>query len=208
STVITGDFTSASYLVACALLFPGVSTFTNVDLNNLQGEKIIFDLVNMLNVTMHYEADSHVLIIDNQHEYLSGDIEISVKDGPNITPTLAAIGAYVEGEFVVRDATVCQYHKCNRIRTMVEELKKFGVNIRPIFKNNLWDGFVIKGKRSYPGNVTFSTDFRDHRIIMSLFIAALRAESTSFFSVDNMNLIKDSFPGFMNVFKTEKEKVV
>lgn len=208
STKIYGDFTSASYLVACALLFPGTSIFTNIDLASLQGEKIIFDVVKQLGIDMRYDAATHELMIHNETGCLSGNIEISVKDGPNITPTLAAIGAYVEGEFVVRGAMVCQYHKCDRINTMIDELRRFGVDIDPLYEEGLIDGFIIRGKRSYSGNVTFNTDFKDHRIIMSLFILALRADATSFFSYNNMSLIRDSFPNFMDNFELYKQEIV
>ncbi len=209
---ISGDFTSSSYLLACAILFPGKITLKNISKRSLQGEIIILELLDYLDISYQYDDTRCELIIMNNKDRLVGDIEINVKNGPNITPTLAVIGAYIEGTFIVRGAKVCQYHKCPRIAVIVGELKKLGVNIKLLYdENNDSDGFMIQGKKNYTGGAVFDSH-HDHRILMSLYVASLRADSPSQIATSNLSSVEASFPEFFEVIKlannNNKEEIV
>lgn len=201
---IDGDFTSASYLLGCAILFPGKTVFNNINIRSLQGEAIILDLLSALDMKFSFSEEKKQLTIDNQLDTLRGDIEINVKNGPNITPTLAAIGAYITGSFTVRGAKLCQYHKSPRIEVIVYELKKLGVDISLIYdENNICDGFTVRGKASYTGGATFNSH-NDHRILMSLYVAALKANSPCQIKTSGLSSVKTSFPDFFNIITSTK----
>ncbi|MDA8213857.1 MAG: 3-phosphoshikimate 1-carboxyvinyltransferase, partial [Nitrospiraceae bacterium] len=72
------------------------------------------------------------------------------------------------------------------------ELKKLGVELE-----EYPDGIAIKGKASLRGNVVES--YHDHRIAMSLAIAALVAEGTT--TINNASCVDISFPGFFEELK-------
>ena len=80
----------------------------------------------------------------------------------------------------------------NRIKTVVDNLKKMGADIE-----ELEDGMIIKGKTKLHG-ATIET-FKDHRIAMSFSIADLISDSRVM--LDDTNCINISFPGYFNLLK-------
>ena len=79
------------------------------------------------------------------------------------------------------------------------ELAKLGVNIHPLFKDSVYDGFEIRGHGEvYKGGVTLSS-WKDHRIFMSLFIASLRSRQPNL--IDGYHDVHCSFPDFFDQFK-------
>lgn len=195
---IAGDYTSASYFLAAAALFKGKLILENVNSNSLQGEKEIINIVQKLGLKIEFDDTINQVVISNFNDSLKGNYEFNVVDCPNILPTLATIGAYVEGTFRVIGGAVTQLHKSPRIEAIITELRKLGVNIKPIFVGDVYDGFEIKGKSSYMGNVEFSS-WRDHRIFMSLFVASLRSKCPNY--LRGYEDIHRLFPGFLNGFK-------
>lgn len=194
---IIEDYTSASYLLATAALYKGRSVFTNMHGNSEQGERAIIDILLRLGLGLELDRANHTLTVDNPEGTLRGDIEIDTTDCPNIVPTLAAIGAYVDGTLRVVGGKITRFHKASRIEAMVNELSAAGVDIVPIYDRGACDGFEVRGAATYPGSRKFSS-WGDHRIFMSLFVASLRMRSPSFFS--GFEDVRLSFPEFFAEF--------
>jgi 3-phosphoshikimate 1-carboxyvinyltransferase len=201
---IKEDYTSASYILATAALYKGRTHFKKAYGDSMQGESEILKILETMNITHVYDKETDELIINNPHEKLSGHYEFDAKDYPNIVPTLAALGAYVTGSFKVTGAALTRFHKAPRVEAMTKELKKLGVDISIVYKNDFADGFIIHGKESYPGNVTFSS-WNDHRIFMSLFIATLKCSAPCYFT-DYLD-VDCSFPTFFDEFKNVDVKM-
>lgn len=197
-TYITGDYTSASYMLAKAALFPGITRLHNMSENSLQGEKAIIDILKALGLTIFFNEDKKELIVKNDLQGLKGNFEFNAMDFPNIVPTLAAMGAFVEGKFRVVGASITRLHKSSRVDAMISELRKAGVDIQPIYKNDVIDGFEILGKNNYDGGVNF-TSWGDHRIFMSLFVFSLRTKNPN--CIDGFSDVDCSFPRFLHEFK-------
>jgi len=196
---IGGDFTSASYLIGAAALFPGTTVLENIDRQSLQGERAIIDVLETLGLEVLFDNESRTLTVTNPFEQLRGDVEFDARDFPNIVPTLAAIGAHVNGTFRVVGASITRLHKSSRVKAIVTELAKLGVNIHPLFKDSVYDGFEIRGHGEvYKGGVTLSS-WHDHRIFMSLFIASLRSKQPNL--IDGYRDVHCSFPDFFDQFK-------
>jgi len=196
---IGGDYTSASYLIGAAALFPGTTVLENIDRQSMQGERAIIDVLERLGVTVRFENESRTLVVTNPFEQLRGDVEFDARDFPNIVPTLAAIGAHIKGTFRVVGASITRLHKSPRVKAIVTELAKLGVNIHPLFKDNVYDGFEIRGHgERYKGGVTLSS-WKDHRIFMSLFVASLRSWKPNL--IDGYHDVHCSFPDFFEQFK-------
>lgn len=192
-----GDYTSSSYVIAAASIFPGVTVLDNMNSNSLQGERAIIGVVRALGVKVEFDDDNNRLTLINENLALEGHYEFDASDFPNIVPTLAAIGAYVKGSFRVVGGSITRLHKSPRIKAMVAELEKLGVDIKPLFKDGAYDGFEIHGKAFYDGGVQLSS-WGDHRIFMSLFVASLRCKNANF--LDGYNDVHCSFPDFFDEF--------
>lgn len=191
------DYTSASYLLAAAALFPGRSVLTNVHGESAQGEYAIISVLERLGLRMTFDRAASSLTVDNPPGSLRGNIEVDAGDCPNIVPTLAAIGAYVDGSLRVVGGRITRFHKAPRIEAMVAELSRAGVDIELIHDHGVCDGFEVRGAPTYPGGRMFSS-WGDHRIFMSLFVAGLRMRSANLYS--GFEDVRLSFPEFLSEF--------
>lgn len=192
------DYTSASYLLAAAALFPGRTVLTNIYGDSMQGEFAIVPILRQLGVNITMDRTTMSMTVDNPPDSLRGDFEVNVQDCPNIVPTLAALGAYVQGSLRVTGGRLTRFHKASRIEAMAAELTRAGVDIEVLYIDGVCDGFVVRGAATYPGGVTLSS-WGDHRIFMSLFVAGLRMQTANRFS--GFEDVRLSFPSFMEEFR-------
>jgi 3-phosphoshikimate 1-carboxyvinyltransferase len=191
------DYTSASYLLAAMALYPGTSVLANVQRESAQGEFAIVEILRRLGLRITFNEAESSLLVENQYGRPRGDIEVNASDCPNIVPTLAAIGAYIDGSLRVSGGRLTRFHKAPRIEAMVAELSRAGVDIEAVYEDGACDGFVVRGRPAYPGGQVFSSH-GDHRIFMSLFVGGLRMASANMFS--GFEDVRLSFPEFLSEF--------
>jgi 3-phosphoshikimate 1-carboxyvinyltransferase len=102
-------------------------------------------------------------------------------------PIFAVAAACADSPSVVTEAKELRMKESDRIAAIVQELGKLGAEVRE------WeDGFEVTGKARLRGAEVFSRG--DHRIAMSLTIAALTASGETL--VQGTAPIATSFPGF------------
>ncbi len=106
-------------------------------------------------------------------------------------PVIAVAAVFANGKTVIRDAQELKVKETNRIRAVVDEFKKAGVDI-----TETDDGMIIKGGRTIHG-ADFAT-YGDHRMAMSLAILAQLAEGGS--TLDDASCVDVSYPGFFDDF--------
>ncbi len=106
-------------------------------------------------------------------------------------PVIAAAAVFANGKTVIRDAQELKIKETNRIRAVVDEFKKAGVDI-----TETDDGMIINGGRTIHG-ADFAT-YGDHRMAMSLAILAQLAECGS--TLDDASCVDVSYPGFFDDF--------
>ncbi len=190
---IPGDISSAAYFVAAASMLRdsqiiikhvGVNpTRTGIiEILNKMGAKI-----NILN----YQIKSNEPQADLKIEYseLKG-MEIKEEMMPFLIdelPLIAVVATQVQGKTVVSGARELRVKETDRIKAIVSELKKMGADIE-----EKEDGFIVTGSSRLKGAVCES--YNDHRIAMSLAVAALLAEGKTV--IKNSECIDISFPGF------------
>lgn len=197
-TRVSGDYTSSSYLIGAAAIFPGTTVLENMNSDSLQGERAIIDVVRALGIEVHFDDANNRLTLINKQQRLEGNFEFDASDFPNIVPTLATIGSFVKGTFRVVGGSITRLHKSPRIKAMVSELGKLGVDIKGLFKDGVYDGFEIRGDgEDLAGGIELSS-WGDHRIFMSLFVASLRCRSGN--RIDGYRDVNCSFPDFFAQF--------
>jgi len=115
---------------------------------------------------------------------ISGDWVVRMIDE---FPMLAIMATQAKGQTIVCDAAELRVKESDRIGTLATELRKFGAQIeeRP-------DGFSIEGPTRLHGAVVDSHG--DHRLAMSLAVAALVAEGPT--TIEDVDCVATSFPGF------------
>ena len=107
-------------------------------------------------------------------------------------PILCIIMAQAKGKSVIKDAKELRFKESDRIKTMVQVLKKLSVEV-----NELEDGLEINGLAGEPFQINSSLEWPehfDHRIAMSVAIAALKANEPV--HIPGAEWISTSFPDF------------
>ena len=194
---ITGDYTSASYILGAAFVSRGDIVVSNLDPLSLQGERAIVDIVETLGARIQWLQTPNTLNIDCSHLPKKVDAAFDLSDSPNILPTVAAIAATIPGRVRLTGARLTQHHKCKRIDAMAAELTKAGVEVEVLYDaEGQTDGLEIHGKASHRGGLEFSSH-GDHRIFMSMVLFSLACEEAC--SFDASNDTEDSFPEFFRI---------
>ncbi len=104
-------------------------------------------------------------------------------------PALAIAMAVAKGKSVVRNAKELRVKESDRIHTVVENLKKCGINVQ-----ELEDGYIIEGGELHGATID---SYGDHRIAMSFAIAGLLAGM----KVEDIGCIATSFPNFTEILQ-------
>lgn len=200
SVTIPGDFSSASFFILGAIISQnGKVTIKNVGVNPLR-IGLLKALKRMganieISCMRKNEADEPICDITAYSSKLRG-ISIGDQDIPSIIdelPLLAVAAIFARGQTKVTGASELRVKECDRIKAITREFTKLGAFIK-----ELPDGFEIEGEQTLKGGIVDSHG--DHRIAMSLAIAATRAESASF--IRGLECSEVSFPEFQKTLKS------
>jgi 3-phosphoshikimate 1-carboxyvinyltransferase len=102
-------------------------------------------------------------------------------------PILAVLATQAKGQTVVADAKELRFKESDRLSVLRVELSKMGARIQ-----ETPDGLMIDGPTPLKGTVVQSHG--DHRLAMSLAVAALVAEGPT--TIEDVDCVATSFPGF------------
>lgn len=197
---ICGDISSAAFFMAAASIVPNSDiTLKNVGLNPTR--------TGIIDVLKQMGADIAILDKYTDCNEEAGDIRIKTSDLKGITiegaiiprlidelPVIAVIAAQAEGTTVVKDAGDLRNKESDRIKCLVTELKKIGVNIE-----ETPDGFIINGKTKLKGAANTKC-YHDHRLAMSLYVAGLICEQPV--SIEEFQWVDISFPEFLPLMQS------
>lgn len=190
---IPGDISSAAYFIAAAsILKDSQITIKQVGINPTRiGIIEILKKMGAKIDILNYQIKSNEPQADLMIEYskLKG-VEIKKENVPFLIdelPLIAVMATQAQGKTVVSGAKELRVKETDRIKAIVSELKKMGADIE-----EREDGFAVNGPTGLQGTVCES--YNDHRIAMSLAVAALLAEGKTV--IKNSECIDISFPGF------------
>ena len=198
SLQVPGDISSAAFLLGAALIVPGSDlVIHNVGLNPtrtalldvLVGAGGYIKILNIEMVNGELVGDLHV-----QASRLKG-IEISPEMVAGVideVPMLAVVGTQTEEGFRVRGAAELRVKESDRIRTVVDNLRRMGVEAE-----EFPDGMRVAGRQKLRGADIDPQG--DHRIAMAFAIAGLIADPVKPTRIRSARCVNVSFPGF---FKT------
>ena len=102
-------------------------------------------------------------------------------------PIMAVAAIFAKGTTIIRDAAELRVKESDRIAVMVQQLNRMGAQVR-----ELPDGMEITGGTPLTG--TDVDSHTDHRIAMSLAIAALNASGTT--TIHRAEAASVSYPDF------------
>jgi len=176
------DWSAALYPIAAALITPNSEVhLPGMDINDCQGDKIVIDILKEMGADIEV-TDQEVIARTSE---LKG-IKIDCNDFVDQLPLLAVIGAFAEGKTQLVNAEICRHKECDRIAETAAALTAMGGQVE-----QLTDGLVVKQAKL---SGTLQSSRNDHRMVMSLAVAALGAEGKT--KITDANCIKKTFPAF------------
>jgi 3-phosphoshikimate 1-carboxyvinyltransferase len=193
TVIVPGDISSAAFWLVAGAIVPGSDLVVeNVGVNPtrtgilealaMMGANI--QLENQREVAGEPVADIRVRSGGLKSCTIAGDIIPRLIDE---IPILAVAAAFAEGTTIIRDAQELRVKESDRITVMAQQLNKMGAKI-----TELPDGMEIIGGTPLVGTEVDS--YTDHRIAMSLAIAALNAIGTT--TIHRAEAAAISYPNF------------
>jgi 3-phosphoshikimate 1-carboxyvinyltransferase len=200
--VVPGDPSSAAFWLVAASIVPGADvTVTNVGMNPtrtgiIAALKLMGADITELNARI--VGGEPVADLRVRHASLTA-IEVPPELTPSMIdeyPVLFVAAAYASGTTVTRGAEELRVKESDRITAMAEALGACGVVCR-----EYEDGMAVTGTGGgpIPGGATVAT-LLDHRIAMSMTIAALHARVP--ITLDDAAPVATSYPVFFDTLDT------
>lgn len=194
---LPGDISSAAFLLVAASILPGSDfTLRQVGVNPtrtgiLDALRAMGADIAVLNETVlagEPVADLRVRAAALTGTSIHGDLVVRMIDE---FPAFMIAAACARGETLVRDAAELRAKESDRIAIMAAALAALGVDIE-----EYPDGFRIRGTGRIAGGVSLDAH-GDHRVAMSLALAALVAERPV--AIQGFEILGESFPDFPRV---------
>lgn len=195
--VVPGDISSAAFFMVLGAVMPNSEiTIKNVGINPTRTGIIdVFEdmgadmkLVNKRSAAGEPVADIIVRSSKLKGTTICGSVIPRLIDE---LPVIAVASVFAEGKTVIKDAEELKVKETNRIRAVVDEFKKCGIDIIETD-----DGMIINGGKPIHG-ADFKT-YGDHRMAMSLAILAQLADGDS--TLDDSKCVDVSYPTFFEHF--------
>ena len=197
---VVGDISSAAFFIVAGLIVEGSDfVIKNVGLNPTRAG--ILDVVERMGagVNVFNETISSGEKVGDIRVQCNDSLRGCVIEGVDIPrlidelPVIAVLASQAEGETVVKNAEDLRNKESDRIKCLVCELSKIGVDI-----TETPDGFIVRGKTKLKGGVELES-YHDHRLAMSFYVAGLVAEDE--IGINGFEWTKISFPEFERLFE-------
>ena len=184
--VIPADFSTACFPLAAGVLCGGKIDILNLDFNDAQGDKKVFDFYEKMGAKV-IRGDKVCSVAASE---LHG-VELDLNSTPDALPVIAATAALIPGETRLINVAQARNKETDRIAVMAAELKKMGCDIC-----ELPDGLIIRGGTLHAAVVD---SYNDHRIAMALAIAGMCLDGETV--IEHAEGIPVSYPGFVSDFQ-------
>lgn len=195
---VPGDISSAAYFIVAALILEGSEVrIRNVGINRTRTG--VLDILKGMGGDISFEnereaagepvADIVVRSSSLRGVEIYGDV---IPRAIDEIPVIAVAASAAEGTTTIRDAAELRVKESDRIRSIADELAKFGVDVE-----EMDDGLVIEGRQMLRGAPVSSHG--DHRIAMSMAVAGMKAEGETM--IEGAGCVGISFPAFFDMMK-------
>lgn len=186
---IPGDFSSAAFPLAAALITGSPLTVENIDMQENQGDKKIIEILRKMGARFEIEERKKSLKVCRGSSLMG--MTIDVNDTIDALPILAVLGCFSAGATKITNGAIARKKESDRIHAIALELQKMGANLE-----EKEDGLII---HSSPLSGAKLYSHADHRIAIALAVAALGAKGES--HIEGVECIKKSYPTFVADFQ-------
>ena len=184
---VEGDWSQAAFwLVAGAIGSRDGLCCKGLREDSLQGDKAVLRILQNMGADITVQGDAVAIAPSHLH-----GCEIDAADCPDLVPVLSVAAAVAEGTTHIINAGRLRIKECDRLAAMHSELMKLGADI-----TEEPEGLIIKGKpEGLAGGVVVDA-WNDHRIAMSMAVAALACKMP--LTLTGGESVSKSYPEFWN----------
>lgn len=178
---VEGDYSQAAFWLVAGLIGDAI-TVEGIKENSAQGDRRIIEILESMGGRFERKGDSVTALPSELH----GEV-IDASQVPDLVPILSVAASFAKGTTVIKNAERLRIKESDRLAAMASELSKLGAKI-----TETRDGLEIVGVDSLNGAKVGS--WNDHRIAMSLAVAAIRAKGPV--SIEDCGCVAKSYPNF------------
>lgn len=184
---VGGDFSTALFPLAGAIVTGGEMVVHGLDQNSKQGDRKALDIFKDMGAEIFFRKDG--ALVGRRNKELCG-IDVDVNHCIDIVPILSVVATFAKTRTLIKGAEIARLKECNRISVMVEQLTLMGAKVEERI-----DGMVV-----YPSSLVGAhlCGERDHRIVMALMVAAAGAHGKSM--LDGPEVLVKTYPTGMYDF--------
>jgi len=186
-TTIPADFSTAAFPLVAALLTNGKITIRDLDFDDQQGDKAIFDFMTEMGAKVIKKIKTTE--ITSPHKMSGKTFDLNAT--PDALPVMAVTGALTDGVTSLINCPQARIKETDRIKCMSCELRKMGAEIE-----ELDDGMIIKSSTLHAAEVQ---SYGDHRIAMALTIAGMCTNEET--TINEAEAAAVTYPSFINDFQ-------
>jgi len=179
---IEGDYSSAAYFLAAGAIGGRSVTVNNLKADSVQGDRYLLNILSEMGCSIDYQEEQ---IKISRNKELTG-VTIDMGDYPDLVQTVAAVAAYAQGKTEITNIGHLRFKETDRLKLTAVELVRMGIKVDITDDTMVVYGGKPKGAETSAHN--------DHRLAMSLAIAALFAEGNSV--INGSEAVTKSYPRF------------
>lgn len=185
--IIEPDWTSASYWLGLASLFPGSQIhIPNLSKNSWQGDRALTSFLSRFGLNFNFQKDGglHITADDNY----PAEFEALLVDHPDLAPTLASLCTAAKIPFHFDGLSHLKHKETDRLEAIANELQKTGATVwatETALHGNQYE--------DYQGAPITLNTYEDHRLAMSW---TLLAANDQRFKIDDPDVVEKSYPQF------------
>lgn len=183
---VPGDFSSAAYPIAAAVLTQSELEIPNLDFDDVQGDKKFIDILIEMGACIE-KKQNHLIISPSP---LKG-INIDINDCIDMITILPVVACFAVGKTEIYNAEIARRKESDRITAIVQELRKMGAVIE-----EKQDGMMITPSKLRGACLQ---SHNDHRMTLALSVAAFNAEGETI--IEGVECISKTYPTFMKDFQ-------
>lgn len=186
---VPGDFSSAAFPLAAALITQSELEIHNIDMEDCQGDKKLIDTFMNMGASIQYDKTSKLLSV-KPCSGLSG-IKVDINDFIDAITILSVVACYANSDTHIYNAAIAKQKECNRIQSIANELRKMGAKIEETDDGLIISPSILKGAEVQ--------SYQDHRMAMSLAVAGMGANGATL--IHQTDCVSKTFPSFLKDFK-------
>jgi 3-phosphoshikimate 1-carboxyvinyltransferase len=184
---IPADFSTAAFPLAAAVLTQGKITIRDLDFNDHQGDKALFEFMKEMGADIVKKRGLTKISAPTPLKGKTFDLNAT----PDALPVMAVTGALTEGKTSLVNCPQARIKETDRIKCMSCELRKMGADIE-----ELEDGMIINSSTLHHAEVQ---SYGDHRIAMALTIAGMCTDGETI--IDEAEAAAVTYPSFVKDFQ-------